>query len=204
MSRFLGRNSRLLLFGALSVACLAAPARAGDPVKTPLRDTDATRWFPPVATAAPGSNQRVRFTLSLPPFSPETMPPDPTRQPPSCVPLTVVMDLDDRDPAPDADTRLYVTYAALQMFDAHSTTVALDAGAREGNPMMGRVAGNGVALFALKGASAAATIALGRRLSKERPVAAAILMFALNTASATIVAHNYRVSRSVAVRPGPR
>lgn len=93
---------------------------------------------------------------------------------------------------PYALTWLYVTFAALQALDVHSTARAIAAGHGEGNPMMGGIAGNTPALVAVKGATAVAVIAAGHRLSKKRPRAAALLMVALNAVSAAVVVHNYR------------
>jgi hypothetical protein len=60
---------------------------------------------------------------------------------------------------------------------------------------MSGIAGNTVALFAVKAGTAVAT-AFWQRLAKKHPRRATILMTVLNTAYVAIVAHNYRVARA--------
>ena len=91
---------------------------------------------------------------------------------------------------------LIVSFAALQLMDAHSTVKALGAGGRESNPAMAGLASNRTALFAVKAGTAAATAYFAERLSRNHPRRATILMVVLNTAYAGIVAHNYRVARA--------
>lgn len=103
---------------------------------------------------------------------------------------------------PAADTRtgsdrgilipLYVSFASLQMLDAHSTIRALDAGGVEQNPLMKGVADKPAALIALKAGVAVTTIALAEKVRRRSRVGAIVLMAALNSAYATVVAHNYR------------
>src|SRR5688500_3571164 len=50
---------------------------------------------------------------------------------------------------------LYVTLTALNAWDAYSTTQGLAKGAREANPLMREVAGNTVALWAIKAGATA-------------------------------------------------
>lgn len=90
---------------------------------------------------------------------------------------------------------LYVSFAALQIMDAVSTRKALSGGAREANPVMGGIARNSAALFAVKAGTAAATTWFAEKLAKNHPRRATIMMAVLNTAYAAIVAHNYRVAR---------
>lgn len=100
---------------------------------------------------------------------------------------------------PDVSTSLrrsmYVSFAALQIMDAVSTRQALSRGGTEANPAMAGLARNPAAFFAVKAGTAAATTYFAERLSKNHPRAATIVMAVLNTAYATIVAHNYRVAR---------
>ena len=100
---------------------------------------------------------------------------------------------------PDADRSdrgvlvpLYISFASLQMLDAHSTVRALRAGAVEQNPMMRGLADKPAALVALKAGVAATTIALTDRMRRRNKVGAIVLMAALNSAYAVVVAHNYR------------
>jgi hypothetical protein len=90
---------------------------------------------------------------------------------------------------------LYISYAALQGLDVHSTTRALRGGASEANPLMRGVAQQPVALIAVKAGAAATTIWLTHKVSKRSRAGAIVLMAAVNSAYAVIVAHNYRVGR---------
>ena len=88
---------------------------------------------------------------------------------------------------------LYASFAALQAMDAHSTLKVLRSGGHEANPFMSGVASQPAAFIAMKAGTAAATIFLAEKLSKKNPVASILLMTAVNTAYATVVAHNYRI-----------
>ena len=89
---------------------------------------------------------------------------------------------------------LYVTFATLQMLDAHSTTKALQSGGVEGNPVVASFAGNSGALYAVKIATAAATIYLGEKIWRKNRFGALLTMVAVNSAYAMIVQHNYGVA----------
>ena len=91
---------------------------------------------------------------------------------------------------------LIVSFSALQLLDAHSTTKALRSGGREANPAMAGLASNRTVLFAVKAGTAAATAYFAERLSKNHPKKAIVLMAVLNGTYAAIVAHNYRVART--------
>lgn len=90
---------------------------------------------------------------------------------------------------------MYVSFAALQIMDAVSTRQALANGAREANPMMGGVAKNSAAMFAVKAGTAAATTFFAEKLAKKHPKRAAVLMAVLNAGYAAVVLHNYRVAQ---------
>jgi hypothetical protein len=112
-------------------------------------------------------------------------------------PLTAVRS--DRTPDRPAITSdrgvlvpLYISFASLQMLDAHSTIRALRAGGVERNPLMKGLADKPAALVALKAGVAASTIVLADRMRGRSRLGAIVLMTALNSAYATIVAHNYR------------
>jgi hypothetical protein len=107
--------------------------------------------------------------------------------------LPVAPDVPARRPA--ALPALYVTFGALQALDATSTFRALEAGAREVNPVLKGVAANRGAMVALKAASFASTVYLTERLWKKNRVAAVLTMVCVNSAYAAIVAHNYRAAR---------
>jgi hypothetical protein len=87
---------------------------------------------------------------------------------------------------------LYVGFASLQMLDAHSTVRALRAGGVEQNPLLRGLADKPAALVALKAGVAASTIALADKMRTRSRVGAIVLMAALNSAYAVVVAHNYR------------
>ena len=89
---------------------------------------------------------------------------------------------------------MYATFATLQALDGFSTLKALSAGGREANPIMAGVVGSPVGLFAVKAGTTAATILLAERLAKRNKVASFVMMAALNTGYAAVVAHNYRAA----------
>jgi hypothetical protein len=90
---------------------------------------------------------------------------------------------------------LYVSFASLQMLDAHSTLRAIRAGGVEQNPLLRDVAGKPAALIAVKAGVAASTIVLVDKLRVRNRVAAIALMAAINSGYAAVVAHNYRTVR---------
>jgi hypothetical protein len=96
---------------------------------------------------------------------------------------------------PRALVPLYVSFATLQALDVHSTSRALDAGAGEANPLMRGVAHRPAALLAVKAGGAASAIWLAHKLSKRSRTGAIVLMAAVNSAYAMVVAHNYRARR---------
>ena len=106
---------------------------------------------------------------------------------------------DARNPAlkrPATMVPLYVTFAALQLLDAHSTNRALRNGAVEGNPLMAGIASHTGALYATKIATAAATVWIGEQLWRKNRLAAIVTMLAINSAYAMVVHHNYGVVSS--------
>ena len=93
---------------------------------------------------------------------------------------------------------LYASLAALQAFDAYSTSSALKRGAVEANPMMKSIAGNSAALWAVKGGTTAASIYFAERLWKQnRRMHAIALMAATNGLMATVAARNASVLRQL-------
>jgi Domain of unknown function (DUF5658) len=85
----------------------------------------------------------------------------------------------------------YVSLGVLTALDVHSTTRALNAGAVEANPLMRGVADQPAALLAVKAGGAAATIWLTHKLARRSRTGAIIVMAAVNSAYAMVVAHNY-------------
>jgi hypothetical protein len=90
---------------------------------------------------------------------------------------------------------LYSSLGVLNAFDAFSTTKALSSGtAAEGNPLLGNVAGNSAAMWALKGAATAGTIVAAERLWRTGHRGQAIaLMFVSNGVMAAVAAQNASV-----------
>ncbi len=101
-------------------------------------------------------------------------------------------------PAPSQRARglvaLYASYVALQAFDVHSTLTATSGSGIERNPVVAPFVNRPGAFLALKAASTAGAIIAADRLSKHNRVAAYALMFALNSAYAIVVVHNYRIA----------
>lgn len=103
-------------------------------------------------------------------------------------------------PAPTSSGRrvlvpLYVSFAALQALDAHSTLRGIHGGAVERNPMLHSVAKTPAVLFAVKAGVAASTIVLADKVRGRSRVGAIVLMAGLNSFYATVVAHNYAAVR---------
>lgn len=96
---------------------------------------------------------------------------------------------------PAALTPLMASYVALQALDITSTYSAHETGAWELNPVIRQALGSPAALVAFKAGSAALTIAAVNQLSKRHPKSAILLMIGVNSAYATIVAHNYALRR---------
>ena len=90
---------------------------------------------------------------------------------------------------------LYVSFAGLQLVDAHSTSRALDRGAVEANPLMKGFAGNPASLMAVKAAGAAVAIYASEQMWKTNRTAAIVFMIATNSAMAWVAQHNYRAVR---------
>lgn len=169
-----------------------APAAFAGPTGELLLRRHVTLLFAPAPELPSRPLSDIQFVSPVPPpglvtprvlVQPDASFPDPE---PSKVAI------DGYEKRPDYNLPLYVAFAALQVLDAHSTTRALQAGSREANSIMAGIAGNDAALYAVKGAAAAATIAVVHKLSKQRPVLASWLMVAFTGVSATIVVHNYR------------
>ena len=90
---------------------------------------------------------------------------------------------------------LYIAFVGLQALDVHSTFSALEGGAREANPMVRGALGSPAGLFLLKAGTAAGVVLITEKLWPRNRTAAVITMIALNSAYATIAAHNYRTAQ---------
>jgi hypothetical protein len=86
---------------------------------------------------------------------------------------------------------LYVSFAALQALDAHSTLAAVGAGRNEANPALKGIVDQPGAFLAVKVAATAGTLYLTERLWKKHRGAAVALMLVANGTYALIVANNY-------------
>ena len=97
---------------------------------------------------------------------------------------------------PAAMVSLYSGFAAMQALDYVTTTRALSSGAgSEANPLMAPVAGNPAAFLALKAGSVVGVVWAGEKLWKKNRVGAVVFMVAMDSAMATIAAHNYSITR---------
>jgi uncharacterized protein DUF5658 len=88
---------------------------------------------------------------------------------------------------------LYIGFAATQVLDVHSTLRALDAGHSEANPMMRWATSRPAAFVALKSATTAGTLFVAERLRRHHPKSALLMMAAIDSAYAVVVANNYSV-----------
>jgi hypothetical protein len=96
---------------------------------------------------------------------------------------------------PSALIPLYASFVTLQVLDVQSTRYALDHGAVEANPAVKGLAGNTVAMTAMKAAGTAGVIFVSEKLRMKNKAAAIGLMIATNSAMTWVVQHNYRTVR---------
>lgn len=89
---------------------------------------------------------------------------------------------------------LYVSTAAMQALDVHSTLKALGRGGVEQNPLVAPATRNTAAFVALKAGVAFSTVMAARHMSKRNKVAAVVTLVAVNSAYAMVIQHNYRVA----------
>ena len=95
---------------------------------------------------------------------------------------------------PTALPALYAGQIVLQGYDAYSTLAALNAGAREANPVMKGLVKNPAVFVALKGGVATMSILAAERLWKQdRRVAAIMSMVISNSVMAMVAANNASV-----------
>jgi hypothetical protein len=90
---------------------------------------------------------------------------------------------------------LYVSFAAVQGLDFHSTYHGIERGGREANPLLGGVVGSPAAFAAVKAGATVGTIYLAEKLWKRNRKAAIITMIGANIAYGAIASHNYSVRR---------
>ena len=91
-------------------------------------------------------------------------------------------------------TSLYGSLAGLHAYDAYSTLRGVEQGARELNPVMQAVSGNGVAMVAFKSGMAAVSIAVSERLWRRNQRSRAVMVMLLtNGILAAVTARNAQV-----------
>jgi hypothetical protein len=92
---------------------------------------------------------------------------------------------------------LYVSLAALQVYDGYSTTYGVKNGSRESNVLVGGLAGKPALFWAVKGGSTAVTIFLAEQLWRHHRKAEAIAtMIIANGLMTGIAARNASVLRA--------
>jgi Domain of unknown function (DUF5658) len=93
---------------------------------------------------------------------------------------------------------LYVSAAALQVYDGLSTMTGLKQGAVEANPLLTGIAGKSIALWAVKGGVTTVSIFAAVRLWRQHRRAEAIaMMVAVNGVAVAVAARNASVTRAV-------
>ena len=121
--------------------------------------------------------------------------------PPGDAPAAATLAADRAPAAPPRPARpkslvpLYVSFASLQALDVHSTARALERGGSEANPLLKGVAGNPLALAAVKVAGSAAVVYASEKMRKKNKKAAVVFMLATNAVLAVVVQHNYRAAK---------
>ncbi len=103
--------------------------------------------------------------------------------------------LDYRVKRPAILPALYASFGAVQVWDVHSTSVAMQRGAREANAVMAPFAGHPAQMIAIKAAATAGTVFFVERLWKHNRVAAVVVMAAINGATAAVAMNNVRNAR---------
>ena len=96
---------------------------------------------------------------------------------------------------PRALVPLYVSFASLQVLDAHATTLALGNGGVEANPVMRGVVSSPAGMLAVKAAGTAGVFWASERMWKRNKAAAVVFLIAANSAMGWVVQHNYRIAR---------
>ncbi len=198
----------------VAVSAFAALALAPTAVASDVRDKDASANSPAVAPFAPD------IVAAQPSFSPVLIglavaqmvasapaPPDVVVPAAEAREAQAAPALNEQTPAasalmerpfvrPRGLLALYVSYATLQALDVRTTLVAVHRGGGvEGNPFVAPLVDRPAALVAMKAAVTVGGILAADRLAKHNRLAAYTVMFALNSAYAFVVAHNYRVGR---------
>ena len=101
------------------------------------------------------------------------------------------------DKRPAVLPMLYVSFAALQVYDGYSTRQALGHGGIEANGSMQVVANHSAALWAVKAGMATGAVLIAERMWKENKVAAIAMMVAADGVAAVVAAHNASVLKQL-------
>jgi Domain of unknown function (DUF5658) len=96
---------------------------------------------------------------------------------------------------PGALLGMYASLGVLQGLDLYSTRRAINAGAQELNPVVGKAAKNTAAMLAVKALSTAGSIYFTERAWKKNRKGAVVLMAIVNGVTAAVVAHNLKNAR---------
>lgn len=181
--------SRRLMAASLvaSMMLVASAVLAQDQSSPPASATVGVpvTFVPPPTLAAPATLASVGVNL------PATQPDVPAQGSWSAQAFR-----DSNRQRPAALKPLYVSYAALQALDIHSTLSAIHQGGREVNPLFAKVTESPAGVIAVKAGLAAATIVLIEKTWKHHRTAAVLSMIAFNGAYTAIVARNYWIANN--------
>jgi hypothetical protein len=97
---------------------------------------------------------------------------------------------------PTTMRRMYITYAALQATDITTTLVGLSRGGYEANPFVRGIADKPAALIAVTVGTSVGTYFLIERLHKQKPMAAAITLAAINSTLAVVAVSNIKAAHA--------
>lgn len=184
----------------LPVTLLALAATVAAPDITALTRTTSTLFAAPVGEVlppGPGDVAALRAPLfalaktetAAPRLTALTAPAERPSEAPAAVDLPPA-----QKPRGALITSMYVSFAALQGLDVHSTLLAVDRGAREGNPMMATLVDHPAAFVAFKAGTAAGVLLLTDHIRRHNRLASIVIMTAANSAYAIVVANNYRLA----------
>lgn len=87
---------------------------------------------------------------------------------------------------------LYASFLALYALDLRTTVQALNAGGVEANPLLRNIVGNRAGFVALKAVATTGVIVVTEHMRARGRLAPFVIMAAVNSAYAIVVANNYR------------
>ena len=97
---------------------------------------------------------------------------------------------------PTTMKRMYIAYGALQATDLATTFVGLSRGGYEANPLINGIADNPAALVAVKVGTSVGTYFIIEKLRKDKPLAAAITLAAINSTLGVVVVNNMHAAHA--------